>query len=220
MSGQNISHCLIVCDGTISKRLLNKFIKNNDRSSYALIAADGASDFLFKHEVIPDYVIGDLDSVSPETLQAFQKERVIVKKIAEQDHNDLEKCIMFALYKEWNKITVIGYGGKRIDHTINNFSILKKYYSKSDIRFIDDEFEVFAIDKSIQFKYKVDDVISLQGFPKAEGINTTGLQYELNNVTLEYGVKEGALNKSVKDTVKISLRDGVLLVFRKLGKLI
>jgi thiamine pyrophosphokinase len=105
-----------------------------------MIAADGASDFLYKHKFIPDYIIGDLDSVSPETLLSLQKEKVIVKKIAEQNHNDFEKSIMFALYKEWNKITVIGYGGKRIDHTINNFSILKKYYKKCDIRFIDDEF--------------------------------------------------------------------------------
>lgn len=185
-----------------------------------MIAADGASDFLYKHKLIPDYIIGDLDSVSPETLASLQKEKVIVKKIAEQEHNDFEKCIMFALYKEWKKITVIGYGGKRIDHTINNFSILKKYYNKCDIRFIDDEFEIFVIDRPIQFSCQPDNVISLQGFPKAEGINTSGLQYELNNVTLEYGVKEGALNKAVKDTVKISMRDGVLLVFRKMGKTI
>lgn len=180
-----------------------------------MIAADGASDFLCKHNIIPDYIIGDLDSVSPETLQSFQKEKVIVKKIAEQEHNDLEKCIMFALYKEWNKITVIGYGGKRIDHTINNFSILKKYYKKCDIRFLDDEFEIFITDKPVEFAYKAGEIISIQGFPKAIGVNTSGLEYPLNTENLEFGVRGGALNKAVKDTVKISLREGELLIFRK-----
>jgi thiamine pyrophosphokinase len=41
------------------------------------------------------------------------------------------------------------------------------------------------------------------------------LEFELNNQTLELGVKEGALNKAVKDKIKISLRAGELLVFRK-----
>jgi thiamine pyrophosphokinase len=215
LNRRKTNRCLIVCDGLINRRLLNIFLKQNERSSFAIISADGASNFLFRLNIKPDYIIGDLDSIFPEVLQLYKKTGVSAKKIIEQEHNDLEKCISFALSKGIKNITIIGYGGKRIDHTINNFSILKRYYNKCSIRFIDDEFEIFIIDREIEFDYKKGEIVSIQGFPKAEGVVAEGLQFPLNNSALEFGIHEGALNKAISDKVKISIKKGQLIIFKK-----
>jgi len=210
-----INRCLIVCDGYIGKRLLNIYLKKNEGSSFAIISADGASNVLHLLNIKPRYIIGDLDSIFPDVLSSFINSGVSIKRIIEQEHNDLEKCIMFSISKGMNDITVIGYGGNRIDHTINNFSILKKYYKKCSIRFIDDEFEVFMINKKTEFDYKRGEIISIMGFPKADGIVTEGLQYPLKNESLEIGKREGALNRAISDKIKISLKKGELLIFKK-----
>lgn len=215
MNKDKSTACLIVCDGFVSKRLLDILLKKNERSSFAIISADGASNVLYRFKVNPDYIIGDLDSISPRTLLYYKNARVSIRKITEQQHNDMEKCISFALTKGMRFISVIGYGGKRIDHTINNFSILKKYYDKCNLRFVDDEFEVFMINKNTEFDYKIGEVISIMGFPKAEGIVTEGLQYALKNETLELGIREGALNKSISDNIKIHIKKGELIIFKK-----
>lgn len=215
MNRRKLNKCLIVCDGYISKRLLNKFLKNNERSSFAIISADGASNVLFRLNIKPDYIIGDLDSILPEVLKSYKKAGVKIKKITEQEHNDLDKCISFAITKNLKNIKVIGYGGKRIDHTLNNFGIMKRYNDKCSIRFIDDDFEVFMTNSNVAFSYKKGEIISIQGFPKAEGIVTEGLQFPLNNETLELGIREGALNKAISENIKINLSNGLLIIFKK-----
>ncbi len=73
------------------------------------ISADGASNKLYKWKIIPDYIIGDLDSITPEALAYFKKQKVIIKRIAEQEHNDFEKCIKLALSKKIKDHNCYGY---------------------------------------------------------------------------------------------------------------
>ena len=180
-----------------------------------MISADGASDKLYNLKIIPDYITGDLDSISPKALTYFKKKKVKVKPVREQEHNDFEKCIILALSKKIKDVTVIGYGGKRADHMLNNFSVMKKYYRKCRIRLIDKYFEIFFAGNVTEFDCKNGDNVSLMAFPKAEGITTHGLQYPLKNEQLEIGLREGALNKAVNNKVRIEFKKGDLLIFKK-----
>lgn len=214
-AGNHYKNCLIVLDGEINKSLLKSYIIKPETKPF-LISADGASNKLYKWKIIPNYIIGDLDSIAPKALAYFRKKNVQVRKITEQEHTDFEKCMMFALSKKLNAITVIGYGGKRSDHLLNNFSVMKRYYKKCRIRLIDKEFEVFFAGKVTELECKIGDTISLMAMPKAEGITTYGLKYPLKNESLEFGIREGALNKAISSKVKIEVKKGDLLVFRKI----
>ncbi len=207
--------CLIVCNGSLTGKLLNKFTNGKLRSQYKIISCDGASDFLHKHKVIPDYIIGDLDSIGTKTFKYFKGKHVKIKKVARQDQNDLEKALRFALSKDFKSINIIGFVGKRFDHTINNLSILKKFYRKADIAVYDSSFEIKFIKKSISFQCIIGDIVSLIPLPKASGITTQGLKYPLKNESLEYGVKEGALNESNNANVSIGFSKGTLLLIKE-----
>ena len=207
--------CLIILDGEINKPLLNRYIIK-PKTKPILISADGASNKLYEWKIIPDYIIGDLDSIAPKALTYFRKRNVQVRKISEQEHTDFEKCIMFALSKKLNEITVIGYGGKRSDHLLNNFSVMKRYHKKCRIRFIDRDFEIFFARKVTELSCRKGDIISLMAMYKAEGITTHGLQYPLKNESLEFGIREGALNKAISNKVKIEVKKGDLLVFKNI----
>ena len=212
----NSTNCLIVCNGEFSKGLLNKFLRlNSALKKITIIACDGAANTLKKYSAAPDFITGDLDSITPQTLKYYKSKKVTTKKVFNQDKTDLEKAIDLAFKKKLKNISVIGYGGKRIDHTINNFSIMKKYSDKCNIKFIDDEFDIFYADKQAEFKYKKGEIISLMGMPKAENIKTKGLKWNLKNDSLEFGKLQSALNKSISDIVKIKVGKGDLLVFKK-----
>jgi thiamine pyrophosphokinase len=218
-------NCIIVCDGQINKRLLFNLLNSPKASKKTiLISADGASNTLYRLNIIPDYIIGDLDSISEKALNYFKRKKVHIEKISEQEHNDLEKSINFAISKGIKEILVIGFAGKKIDHTLNNFSVLERNYKRGAIRFIDKRFEIFFIDKEAKFDYRKGVNLSLFGMPKAEGIETHGLKYELNKEKLEFGIREGALNLAVENVVKIKFRKGHLLVFKehfgKIGQLV
>ena len=209
-------NCLIVCNGEFSKKLLEKFTSLSSSSkNFTVIACDGAANTLKKYSAVPDFITGDMDSILPKTLAYYQRKKITIKKVINQNKTDLEKALDLALKMKLNNITIIGYGGKRIDHTINNFSLLKKYSDKCNIRYIDNEFEIFYSGKLTEFKYKKGEIVSLIGMPKAVHVKTTGLKWELKNETLEFGKHQSALNICTSDTVRIEGGTGNLLLFKK-----
>src|SRR4030095_16606532 len=208
-----MNNCLIICNGELSKRLLDKFL---DASlSHSIVACDGASDFLYKCKITPDYIIGDLDSIHPKTLSYFKSKKVSIKKIHDQNLTDFEKAMRFAISKKLKNIFVTGFSGKRLDHTIANLSILKKYCKKVHIKIYDDTFESFIINGSTEFNYKIGATISLLALTKATGIKTQGLKWSLNRETLELGARQGVSNIANTNYVKIEVSKGDLLIFKK-----
>lgn len=213
----SFKNALIVLNGKLSYSLINKFTDlNKPRRQHVIIAADGASDFLFRHRIIPDVIIGDLDSISSAAKKNFTLKKVKIIKITDQYRNDLEKCLDFALSNGIKKISIVGFSGKRFDHTINNISILKKFSGKADLTVFERNFEYFFINKKIEFVCKPGDIVSLIALPLAAGITTKGLKYPLKNEILELGKREGALNTAISEKVKIRFTKGDLLVVKNI----
>jgi len=193
------------------KNIIGWFIKDSD----LIIAADGVSNYLKKIKIVPDIILGDFDSVKPETLNFFKKKNVEIIKLKDQSTTDFEKCLLYCLKTGINNVIVFGATGLRADHNMNNFSILKRYYKKIQIKFITEDFEIFFISKLYKFKYKVNEIVSLIGIPFANGIKTKGLEFRLNNENLKFGVREGSLNKSTSENITIDFKSGNLLLFIK-----
>jgi thiamine pyrophosphokinase len=214
---EKINNCLIICNGEIDGRLLQKFFKFNipDKKFY-VIAADGAANTLRKYGLAPDLITGDFDSIEPATLKFYKSQKKIeVRKIFNQNRNDLDKAFGFALVRGFQKIHILGATGSRLDHTLGNFSIIKKYYKLSDIIVYDKEYESFFCNEKTEFTYPKGEIVSLMPMPKAEKINSVGLKYKLKNATLEFGKMTGTLNSSTGDIVKIETGKGDLLVIKK-----
>jgi thiamine pyrophosphokinase len=219
--GENRNHCLIICNGEISKQLLSEFYKQNpEEIKTYVIAADGAANTLFKFDLIPDLITGDFDSIEPAALAYYKTKKTEIRKILDQNRNDFEKALGFALAKGYGKISVLGATGKRLDHTLNNLSILKQYHAMSDIRLYDNEFEIFYTDGKTEFNYPKGEIVSLMAMQKADKIKTKGLKHLLKNESLEFGVRQGTLNFAASDSVQIEVGKGELLVLKKhFGKL-
>lgn len=88
-----------------------------------VIACDGAAASLLAHEKMPDYVVGDLDSLSDQLRSKLVSKLV---KISEQETNDLNKAFRFArnFSSPEAQIILLGATGKREDHTIGNIGLL------------------------------------------------------------------------------------------------
>lgn len=191
-----------------------KFVNNYLKDSNYIIAADGGANYLRSIKISPDLIIGDLDSVNKETLSFFKNSSVI-KKIRDQNTTDFEKSLLYCTETKKDNIIVFGISGDRTDHTLNNFSILKRYCKKLNILLISGDYEIQFIDKKITFPYPKGEIVSLLGMPKALKVNSKGLKYPLKDTDLEFGIKEGALNESTSSRVSIEFKSGFLLLFKK-----
>lgn len=203
---------IIILNGEIpNKKIIIKYINNGDH----IIAADGGGNYLKSAGILPDIIIGDMDSLSESSVRYFTKRKVKIRKITEQETTDFEKCLLYCRKKNFKEIIVFGSLSLRPDHTLNNFSILKRYSDKFNVKLISEEFEILLVKKKIDFSYKKGEIISLLALPRATGIKTKGLKYELNNEKLELGIREGSSNEAVSDFVSIEYKLGSLLLFKK-----
>ena len=192
-----------------SVKTIKKYCRPNDY----VICADGGANGIAKSGIVPDIILGDLDSITKANLNYFRKKGVEIRKISEQDTTDFEKSLFYILEHNLNNVIVFGAVSSRPDHTLNNFSILKRYYKILDIKMIDKEFEIFYVKKSVSFKSEIGKTVSFMAMPIAKGISTKGLKYALKNETLEFGIREGTLNKTSAKTINISFKFGNLLLF-------
>jgi len=62
--------CIIIANGKCPKKSEIKYFVKQGYST--IICADGGSNSAMKLKIIPDYIIGDLDSVEESTLKYFK----------------------------------------------------------------------------------------------------------------------------------------------------
>lgn len=208
----NNKNAVIILDGIFPNE---KLFRNIVKSHPFIICADGSSNKLIKTKIIPDIIIGDLDSIDKNVMLKYIKKGVPVMKLFDQETTDFEKCILFCREKNFRNLIILGAISDRTDHSLNNFSILKRYYREFDITIFDNYFKIKFLTDSISFKYKIGETVSLLPFPVARDITTEGLMYSLKNETLALGLREGTLNVATKNIISVKYRGGDLILFIK-----
>jgi len=197
---------LIYCNGQpLAEALFSWYFDWADQ----VVAADGGAYNVLKHGVNPAVIIGDLDSYTDE---APVGAKVLHKP--DQESNDLQKALSYAAENAAREVIVAGVMGDRLDHGLNNLSVLLEYSQHfKSLSFIDNFGRSFVAERTQQIETAPGKVVSL--YPLAgpvEGIVTQDLRYPLVNESLEVGVRNGCLNEALATTVTITHRSGALLL--------
>lgn len=192
-------------------------IKDNDY----LICADGGTNHALAMGVIPQLVVGDLDSIDEEVLKSLESKRTELRTYPpEKDEADLELALLAACKRQPREIIILGALGKRIDHLMANLMVLTLPLKKGiPTKIIDEAHEIFLIDKELELAGHKGDFLSL--FPllvDVKGITTQGLKYPLKDETLYLGASRGLSNEFIEPRAKITIRQGLLLVIKVKGK--
>jgi thiamine pyrophosphokinase len=176
-----------------------------------LFAADGAADKLFELNISPDYIIGDLDSFSIDLYtNKIPLSRII--HISEQDTNDFEKNLKYAMNLGYKDILIVGFHGGELEHTLNNWSVFKRFSKIINLCIFDRNRYGFTIDSCVEIPVHENEIISLIPQPTAL-LKTHNLKWELDNEVLELGTREGARNIALSNSININVLSGEILLF-------
>ncbi|MGI9436064.1 MAG: thiamine diphosphokinase [Geminicoccaceae bacterium] len=155
----------------------------------ALIAADSGADAAFAAGLVPDLVLGDLDSIS-DAEQARQRTRVI--QIPDQNTTDLQKALA---YIEAPMIVGLGFLGARFDHSLAAVHALSACTKPQEILLADTHDVVlrvrgdFAGNLAPGLRFSIWP-LGIQTFRRS-----TGLRYPLDGLTLQSGKMVGTSNE-------------------------
>jgi thiamine pyrophosphokinase len=178
------------------------------------IAVDGGIRHLRELNLIPDILIGDLDSVSEQNLEWCRSLQVEIHQYPrEKDQTDFELALDYAMKKNRDKIFVFGALGGRIDHTLANIGLLSNpHYATRDIRIFSNNEYVYFLHSPTTIKGNTGDIISFipWGGPVL-GVTTTGLHYPLSNEDLLPDRSRGISNVMSSTEAIIQFKKGNLL---------
>jgi len=144
-----------------------------------VVAADAGADRLLKFNIVPDWVIGDLDSVSERAITKLEDWTITNKDIQK---TDLEKAVDYAFEKGVKEIVIVGWEGGRIDHTLAALGMA----FDPRIKLIDDNFSVYCVDGEKSIKGKENTLFSLIAIPDAR-VSINGARWNLEHEKLKIG---------------------------------
>jgi thiamine pyrophosphokinase len=144
-----------------------------------IIAADAGADQLLKYNIVPERVIGDLDSISDKASTKLEEWTVSNKNVQK---TDLEKAVDYAFEKGASEIEIIGWSGGRIDHTLAALGLA----FNPKIKLIDDKFTVQTIANSKTIKGKESTLFSLIAIPEAR-VSITGARWNVQHEKFQMG---------------------------------
>lgn len=181
-----------------------------------VIAADGGADHARRMGFQIDLLVGDLDSVSEETLARTERvERHPVNK----DATDLELALTAAARLAPDRILVIGGSAGRLDHLFGAFLVLASdRYADATVDAQFGQAVVHVVRRHRHLSGRAGELISLFAVHgPAEGVRTSGLVYPLSDETLEQGSSRGVSNLFAETRVEIAVERGVVIAVRPNG---
>ena len=209
--------CIILANGKPPKKSLITFFQQKDFKT--LICADGGANSALKMKLIPDYIIGDLDSISSVALKRLGNASKIIQ-LKRQNDTDVEKCLKYAIKKNYNEALLVGVTGNRLDHTFCNLGIVLKFFPQINISLIAEDSFLKPYAGSVKLKTFPGETISLYGFDRKTKIISKGLKYPLNNVPLPFGERESTSNVATGKIVELNISGGVIFVIRDVNQMI
>ena len=209
--------CIILANGKPPRKNIIKFFQNKGYNT--LICADGGANSALKLKLIPDVIIGDMDSISNDANRKFGKTSKLIT-IKRQNDTDVEKCLKFAIKNKFTKTLLTGVTGNRLDHTFCNLGIALKFFPHINISLIAEESYLKPYKGNVKLTSFKGETISVYGFNKKTKIYSKGLKYPLKNVALPFGEKESTSNLATKSDVELRIRNGVIFIIRDLNVMI
>ena len=174
-----------------------------------IVCLDGATDNLIKHNLEPAIIIGDLDSIDPNSKNIYSE---ITIEAPNQNKNDLEKGLDWIDGKGYSDVVIMGATGFRDDHTLSNIFIIMEKNYQMNIKIITDYgiFQIIKGHKNISsFKGQP---VSLFTLKKDSKITTSNLKYQFNKDCIS-SLFSGALNESTSNYFSIEVDQGSILIY-------
>ncbi len=183
-----------------------------------VVVADGGTMLAAQLGLVPDLVVGDLDSMPPAMSAELEARGVPFRRFEHTTklETDTELAVLAAL--EWlpDVVYVLGAIGGRLDHTLANVLLLTHpEVAPFDVRLVDGGQEVFLAKPGVWNKivgHAGDTLTLLPVGHEVTGVVTRDLEYPLRNESLYPGRGRGVSNRLLGPLAQVKFDSGRLLV--------
>ena len=182
----------------------NTIINQITNSDY-IIAVDGSANKLFDLEIIPDVIIGDLDS-----LQNINNKNIELVKTPNQNKTDFRKTLEWCIEKNILNISIFGISGESEDHFLGNYYTLSDFGEKISWKAFTDFSVISPCVGNKKFESFKGQKVSLFCMKGSSTVNSENLEYPLQTYHLKPS-DDAVRNLSLEDHFTIESTNTILV---------
>ncbi len=216
----NKSHAWVFVNGDCDQPTLDRLAISNDD---LLVCVDGGLRHCQQIGLTPHVLVGDLDSAEPQAAEAVRRSEAIVLEYAvEKNETDLELALHYLEDQAIGSITLVGFTGGRLDHSLANILLLCSTEWSFRIRFSSSDCDGYLVQSSYPLQCDGVAGLTISLLPLLSGVagvTTEGMYYPLNRDFLAAGSTRGVSNIATAESVSVSIESGLLLVLVNLQKI-
>ena len=180
-------------------------IINQITNSDYIIAVDGSANKLFDLEIIPDVIIGDLDS-----LQNINNKNIELVKTPNQNKTDFRKTLEWCIEKNILNISIFGISGESEDHFLGNYYTLSDFGEKISWKAFTDFSVISPCMGNKKFESFKGQKVSLFCMKGSSTVNSENLEYPLQSYHLKPS-DDAVRNLSLEDHFTIESTTTILV---------
>jgi len=181
-----------------------------------IICADGGANYAFQMGLQPGYIIGDMDSITPELARYYAGNGTVIKKYPRsKDFTDTQLALSLAQELGAKEITVLGSLGGRLDHTLSNlYAGVEAAERGIKLVHFTPQCMVYLLKGTMLLNGKRGDLVSVMALTeRVSGVYETGFEYPLDDVVLEMRNPFAVSNVMTGDQAELRSQNGILAVF-------
>ena len=183
-------------DDTIINQIIN--------SDY-IIAVDGSAIKLLDLEIVPDVIIGDLDS-----LQNIKNKDIELVETPDQNKTDFRKTLEWCIKKNILNISIFGISGESEDHFLGNYYTLSDFGDKISWKAFTDFSVISPCVGNKKFESFKGQKVSLFCMKGSSTVNSKNLEYPLQTYHLKPS-DDAVRNLSLEDNFTIESTNTILV---------
>lgn len=205
---------VIISNGAIDDLdYTKKFISRDD----FVVCADGAAHYLMKMGICPDVWIGDYDSctMTKAEFSQFSEESEIIRLNPIKDATDTEEACDYVINRGFDSVTLLGSIGTRMDHSLANIYLLKKFADADIDARIVNENNIIRLAKADNVIQRTPDFTYVSLIPLSGGlrdVSISGMKYTLSHADVSQFSSLGVSNEITEDEGRITIGHGDALI--------
>ena len=189
-------------------------------SDYDLsIAVDAGAAWFRAHNYIPDFAVGDFDSIDCGTFAWLEASNTHIKRVpCDKDYSDFELALSLCEEQQVQSATIVGALGERIDHQLCVLgALLRSSIPELTLQSSSQTLKLLRAGESLTFKASEDNSNSSITFsvisPTAARVSIAGARWELDHADLDPLSSHGLSNECRPDCdTTVTVHSGVVFV--------
>lgn len=218
-----MSKCAVIVTGGVLEEKIVLDVLNGLDSPW-IIGVDRGVEFLYRHDIVPSYIVGDFDSLPEEIVDYYRYETKVPLREYNpvKDASDTEIAIRLGITLGCSELVILGATGGRIDHLWANVQTLMiPFKAGVEAVILDSQNKIRLIGGETHLKKEEAYGKYFSVFPLGQEVHEfsiTGAKYPLHEHTLTPYDSLCVSNQIAEDEAVIDFTTGIVILMETKDK--